>query len=1077
MVRTERVNWGSPTQIATMITLDGVESADVATFDEDVHFALYGRSATEGKVIQLEVGEYDDNGGIPQLTGPPVVLPDGFPTGTRVYDAAELPDPTNAAGGTQVLVGGPASPANVADAVIRVVTNGVLLPVTFAQYPNVVLRSVARHGLDGFIAVGDGGLILATVPDATGHHDLQNWTELTPPWMPAEPANLREVIRLGPANVMVGSEGAVWVWRPKPRSYSRVEALEPWLDWMRLDVDGGGSPPNLNGIAADDLHHILRPGADADDGDWSDGFVEQTGYALLVGDGGYVARFGVGMAERDLDHLTCESDRCPLTCTGPGPLCPPLVPRDLEIIPPTNLWGSVTLHDVWSDERTRTIVGAESTVWTFPRTAPMSETSLWWSRSPGPGYTFRGVASDHAAYMVVGRHNASNQAVAVFGTTRVKTCTVVADFQRPPTPPENTPAAFAPQFTFSLPLQCLEGSSAPVDGLDPGRVVTHLLGGDLELYGAVAVDTPTQTATLTFDGTRLTDNTIYPFWHLQSDVSSAGAREQREIVVIPEAPPRDASGAFPTSLQPDPAPPPVAPGCTPDWDQSLNDVSSVFSGLVFGRTTPTTRPTSAPQPISRTASGSRVIPGSLWVDLLTGIRGNGTVARSVGALDTCDWQPLGTYHDAWLPDANPATAPDDLDDTTGVESLIAGFSRQRNAEEHGMIDDYEREIDGRDPRLMSMKHDFIGRCFHGQLNGFEWPDAGYAAACCDVDDPTTEPLDESTLPVNTNLDLYAPYRARVYHIGLPRGLQACDGQVIDLENTDPNYPYVINIPNVSGVSDLPEAPDTQIQCPVTHLGEITVGAGVEPYTRMVGSTFLVWEPGPNDPRNGSVVMVIDNIDVCWPVNDDPSSNGQIIEAGERFGLLSVHSRMDVGVWVNDHHDRWRLLSYFDMLPDALYDVYEAKFGFPNRTLQATPPVVVPLAERDRCPAWSNPNPGLQNPVDIDAEGIALACIPPVGTVGPAGEFVPTADVLIEHPGALLCPIRSCTRGVGGGGSCTPDVDVCPEKSPFGGCTLATAFRGTTPACAVVGAETICYEVDCPLDQYLRGPFNAVESYP
>ncbi len=57
------------------------------------------------------------------------------------------------------------------------------------------------------------------------------------------------------------------------------------------------------------------------------------------------------------------------------------------------------------------------------------------------------------------------------------------------------------------------------------------------------------------------------------------------------------------------------------------------------------------------------------------------------------------------------------------------------------------------------------------------------------------------------------------------------------------------------------------------------------------------------------------------------------------------------MYINDERDRWRLVSYFDIVPAPLYELlYEDGFGLAERGTVAHRSPTIPLWRRDRCPA-------------------------------------------------------------------------------------------------------------------------------
>jgi hypothetical protein len=188
----ERVNWGSAITPTGLIELEGTVVADLVEFDAQSRFQVTGYKSNAGVLagwhFYITLDQVDDDGTIPTVVSS-ASAGDGFPGGTRVRASSKLSSLTNdVTTGTVVMVGGDYDGATngLEDPVItiKVGTASAVTPtITGTLEAGEVLHAVARHGRDGFMAVGDDGLIVRTRPDEEGRHDLTTWYVERPPWM------------------------------------------------------------------------------------------------------------------------------------------------------------------------------------------------------------------------------------------------------------------------------------------------------------------------------------------------------------------------------------------------------------------------------------------------------------------------------------------------------------------------------------------------------------------------------------------------------------------------------------------------------------------------------------------------------------------------------------------------------------------------------------------------------------------------------------------------------------------------------------------------------------------------------
>jgi hypothetical protein len=85
--------------------------------------------------------------------------------------------------------------------------------------------------------------------------------------------------------------------------------------------------------------------------------------------------------------------------------------------------------------------------------------------------------------------------------------------------------------------------------------------------------------------------------------------------------------------------------------------------------------------------------------------------------------------------------------------------------------------------------------------------------------------------------------------------------------------------------------------------------------------------------------------ILFHVNVAGLENGDSVEAGQQLGThIGTQTWSDIAVG-HDSADGWRLLSYFDVMTDSLFETYEA------RGLAARGDAIIPAADRDAAPLF------------------------------------------------------------------------------------------------------------------------------
>ncbi|HMV65651.1 MAG TPA: hypothetical protein PKA64_02280 [Myxococcota bacterium] len=855
---------------------------------------------------------------------------------------------------------------------------------------------VARYGIDGFIAVGEEGTVITTAPrNPTGAPDGQQ--QLNPSlsaWVQLDPIaeglmdegsalpDLRAVTRLGPGNVVVGDDDdggddnhdqpVVWVFRPKPRDPSGSLS---WDRWVPMEM-ANATNVDLYAVSVDEVHGYLeRDRTELVDGNRING---HRGFVLAAGTAGRVFRFEVRLSDAQAGDDDDE---------------------DVIYEPWTQAYrqwgaGAYKFYGLWTDERTRTVVGDNGLtstsrrpiVLTLARTEDFGTSPLWLDRSPAGSdpIVLTGVASNSSYYAAVGVNTSNGDGVVYRGHEAVVQCSVRA-------------AMGSGTWTVSL-RPCLEGTPA-IGGatqLQAGDALVSLteggemtfadtdispLGGDTDLDTDLHVEigqdpkSRLQTWELSLVGLGDTDDT--------NDTDDTDIF-QVEVSVVPDlAGNVTLTGEVFTCRFPDP---PTSFDGFRDliyettWRRdSLQFFPSTISRYRLYRDTGEGIPYQVPA-----IAGHPELSPQAFADILTGWmvddRDDTTPEQRDTNLDPLNnaWCPqaqlVGLEEDGleWADSDEPAT---DIDLTgSGPERLLYGISRYRNIIGHSMADDYEGFRDGMEWRYMRMRNDFFGLCERGpgppqapeghaaywtetccRTRGEEWAEDANTDGDTDWEDTLPEAEDTDDLVPDTTLyfDVFAPVDGTVYLLPDPGEVAPCPCEN-DMDAGEDRCDVCTGEGGTPGVD-----------CISRDLIVDNYGAGGDesaPCNFLDGAPRKASRlPAPSMNiavvnHQGNVVFRMLHVESCL-------ENGTEVLAGQRVGRVSAWQEMDLEVWYNSDRDRWRAISYFELLPDALYAIYEAKFGFAPRGSEGPSDPIIPLEQRDACPGL----PVDDEPADVDTD--------------------------------------------------------------------------------------------------------------
>lgn len=761
-----------------------------------------------------------------------------------------------------------------------------------------VLRDVATFGHGNFIVVGDNGHIWVS------SNGVQAWTRITHaedgPDGNSDPdpigsTDFYGVARVGTANVVVGENGKAYLVQPpgRPAVGTRVHEIN-------LDV---GSV-TLRDVVADGIAVA-----------WGDQGASQMDYALaarflVVGDSGTVVGASV-----DVPALTPAveiDDDLPGDSGDPDDALGPFT-------------GSESFHGVWSDDRSRILVGGSGVLYTQPKEQDIGQEAFWTAHPPDEDVSYAAVVGDAVNYLLIGGTTSPQQGYVYTGEEAVVDC-------------KATIASWA--------------SISDTDALDE---VIHL-----------DTDCPA------IDSDIWPDLYVKDLRRLVAHVEDTGSETDTDVPVPPPPSyPLEKGGTVGDLVTMDPA-----SGLFPYYRANMVDRSgavarhlrvSLFPSAIlpFGelrnRKDPGTRPIRASGD-----DGIFALPANppywqahhgTFVDVLTGWRQNRADVGNptplwmwvgfpsfegfIGEDDLCaddtdhhDWPEVYEEGDTDVPQW-----PDDL-----WADSVKSFSRFRSSAGHDMTDDHESFRPGYEPRFQSMKHYVEGACLdddceYGLREGDtdDAPEGSLCSALCCSDPPGTP----DRVRRKVGRPIYAPFDGDLYF-----GIGGVDGG------------------GGSGFS--------------AH-GNVTCLDENEPESVFQA---LVDDPAWDRPMmlvhpSKNLVIEFAHAKSCLPLPDGPDrftdpdwDGGYPVEQGQRIGAFSLWGVSDIDVWVNDTNDRWRLISYFDLLPDGLYADYVQRLDFsPRATTDARNPII-PLAERDLCPLEPDYD---TNEDDLDDRGSALHC--------------------------------------------------------------------------------------------------------
>lgn len=786
------------------------------------------------------------------------------------------------------------------------------------------LRSAAVYGRNGFIAVGNASEVWVTDdvtvppnghPLVTPDMNLESWHKVDLHTVcdlanhcvlaAGESPNFYGVARVGDANVLVGDDLTVVVYRPQPPSWVPRQG-EVWEPWTRLRLParaalpGQDATPTLRAVASDEVQDIIRPDARTSlNQDLKQApYLDADGWALAVGDDGAAYRFRLHLNRRRAgDDQSPFYDAIPDTNAQlPGPSLQILTftgngdqnRTDLDADDDGYVDGD--FFGVGADQRTRMIVGTGNRAYTFPRYAPFND-ALMADRSPplnglpAANVTWRGVASDEVTWFLAGGGTTSSGAptgMFWYGHADVARCRATT-----------SPGA---NITFDLadcePQTALPSTNASDYTIGAARVAMSQAG---ELEHTVQANMSSSTVTFPADP----DQDVHlQLWKVNLQHNATG--QQVEIVVLPfydpSLSPTDPMWVFAKAMQ----------------DVALNRGFTAFRS-----------PGMPPADLINGHIGVNVARDVINVDVFTGLRptSQGTAEQmEVFDLDVTGTDVCGAVRDQV--DSGVWNTWDGGTETA-LDELIGGFSRFRSGDGHAFVDQYEDKRHGGSQRYQSMKHYVYGRCRVQDCRDTE--SDLWVTNCCESDEVTAR---------REFVDVYAPFDAKVIRFprmdGPPPG-----GDTTPLSTLGATSNPLEQFPPWA----YPAGWDNERQCNF-YSGDWTYGDISHDDGRL--ALFL-----DDDSANAyRIVVVFDHLQTCLGTE---TVTPVTVTAGQRVGRFMSHGETEVQLWVNDRFGRWRLMSYFDELPDQLYAYYVAEFGLAPRGTQNAQSPVIPLEDRDRCP--------------------------------------------------------------------------------------------------------------------------------
>jgi hypothetical protein len=747
------------------------------------------------------------------------------------------------------------------------------------------LRGVAPWRRNGFLAVGSAGTVIATANNLDGPSN--SWHHAGPKNVPlCDTEAVVSPFTVEFHGVARVGPSVIAVGEAGAVWLWRVKSGKAWPDGCWEEVDLGGSYASTTFFGVTaDGTHEYLEYAPNPPETYQ---IDKSIAALIVGEDGVALRLSV--------HLDDPS------VLG--------VSFTLEAAPHGSLWGAVDLHGVSSDDRTRVIVGDDNTVYTLPANALWTEASMWRDRHPddAPTAQYRGVASDGANYVAVGllpddtNLDTNTTGLIVAGREDVRECVLFYE-QAEDTdsdPPLDT------EVTASV--------MARGDCLPPHAPLTQ----ESRVWTEFSRHEPHLTVDVhDLDPAWNTDGTLT--WRTRLGVLPAYADGVIRM--------------FRTTVLAD-----------VEWDTDTDVDTDAHTDLESFRLTMI--PDLGAPLISELIASSRFLrlplsgdpyvfaPGTEEAPLHLKLRRNGLVDIFTGfkidteaayfdgsaynearmsivrgiiddrPVDACGIERNHDYEELHTggPTPDDNTTPNCGSPTdTGIEACyqsdyyLSQLTRLRSGDGHEYADMYEALGEGKQWRYHSMKHYLSGPC---RTENAPEEDEVWTATCCVGEDE----------PSPVRLPLFALFDGTAFL-----------------------YP---------------------------------ASSGDDPYSGVAArETCGFPTPGPTPPdskqvvfisQNGELAMLFDHVKSCLfdatlsgiqPVPPE----GVAVEAGDRLGEWSPHRTFDVATFIHDEEDRWRLISYFDLLPPDLYGMYKARFGLDPRGTGSPTDPVISLKQRDQCP--------------------------------------------------------------------------------------------------------------------------------
>jgi hypothetical protein len=799
------------------------------------------------------------------------------------------------------------------------------------------LYEVARFETSRFVAVGEDATIWSTGDDGGGSPTtpldpdvtFERWLDTSADAAslftdeeryPNGAPDLFDVARVGDGVVAVGQAGTVIV---------RAAGFDTW---KRLELENeidGFEDWTLRGVASDDVLEYIQVSNNG-----ADSLLRRQASIVIVGHSGVSAHvrfflddFNAGGFETSADVTTIDA-------------------------PP---WGEAHLTNVAVDERSRVVVGMhdnsedKNVIFSLPHEEAWDALPMWVDLQPTSAYDedYLDVATDGQHYVAVGRrHGSPDLGIAWGGEEDVHECTVVVDIDGAGTwtNSNNTLTLADIDLDEALPdsrCQPLRAAtpvawSTVAGDVEAGLAHLMLSMNDWSHTRAAATSSVVSSGLLDIvtscpgcSSDELRDVIRPVIWRVNLVDDDGGNLTHYRVTVVSSvgAPYHDVGGwrRIPVPVFDD----------TPNYDVLGNipfipDGSNPFVDAIYGVS------------VSGGAfAGAQAIIEDETEDIC-GVLGSPLIAWDGFGAGACATGGVGCTDQH--PDRDPTVDPD-------VVEFFAGISRLRSSAGHSFVDAAESADDGQGWRYQSMKHYILPRCdvdevidngdICVQVEGSECEadseSTDWRRVCCDDE----EDANGHDLARITYIPLYAPITGTAYVVPDPEGLGKARQQGVFAEQ---------EIDDCRLIAQLGDGEEIEP-------GDFRTTATLPDHL----STVFIF----NEDNN--LAIQFDHIENCvfdpagLPSLEAPEIGVAIpVVAGDRIGRALSHGQFDIVAYVRDQDARWRKVSYFELLPTGLYNLYRQQFDLGARltdagenSFGAADDPIISVEDRDECPIHSD----------------------------------------------------------------------------------------------------------------------------